>query len=164
MKTLKPETISGEKIITRPILKKFISKKLGNKLDTNFCLHMADFKYYLPSYDEAKEIIENSKIKELTSSANKIRGERFDCDDFSLLLKARFGYAAFSDKVKTNFAYCFGIVWGMLPFPFPHSLNWMVTADENGDMAFHFVESRMLKIISSPNDYKNYQSIYFMLV
>lgn len=150
--------IAPEMCISRDELKHLVSEELNGKLEENFRLYMADFEYYCPPFEDAKEIIESSKIKGMTTIVGK---ERFDCDDFSLLLKARFAYAAYRDKRKRNFAHCFGIVWGMLPFPFPHSLNWMVTADDNGNKTLHFVEPQNYKVFPPrPRD----KCIYFMLV
>ena len=84
----------------------------------------------------------------------------FDCDDFSLLLKARFAYAAYREPDKyQNRPYCLGIVWGLLPFPFPHSMNWVVT----DDYEFHFIEPQRQEIISL-DQCQQYRYINFMMV
>jgi hypothetical protein len=89
-----------------------------------------------------------------------LRGQSFDCDDFSLLLKARFAYAAYRDPQKyQNRPYCFGIVWGLLPFPFPHSMNWLVT----DKMEFYFVEPQRQEIIPL-SQCQHYRYINFMMV
>ncbi len=157
MKIYRPETSADKTIITRNEMRDLISQELVGKLEENFCLHMADVKYYLPPKKDADEIIKGSKIKEMTDSVGNIRGERFDCDDFSLLLKARFSYATYRDNKNPNFPHCFGIVWGMLPFPFPHSLNWYVTADKE----LWFVEPQTHESFK-PRTGDKY--IYFMLV
>jgi Agglutinin C-terminal len=161
--------IPNKMCINRKKLRNLILKTLGDKLyakhgefDLNNGLFIADSKYYCPPHEDAKEIIYGSKIIGMTSEARRPSMQRFDCDDFSLLLKARFAYAAYRNERKRNFAHCFGIVWGMLPFPFSHSLNWMVTTDKKGEQKFHFVEPQTYEIIS-PNQ-ENFQDIYFMLV
>jgi hypothetical protein len=154
-------TMAGEASITRRELKTLVAAALEGKLSTHWCLHSADSKYYLPSLEEAKAIIDRSNMIDLAGpSGAKGRGECFDCDDFSLLLKARFAYAAYTNKEKhVNAPYCFGIAWGMLPFPFPHSLNWMVTDDRR----LHFIEPQRQEIIPRER-YANYRFINLMLV
>lgn len=157
MKIDRPETSAGKTIISRNELRDLVSRELDGRLDENFCLHMADIKYYLSSKDDIDEIINGSKIREMTDSVGNTRGERFDCDDFALLLKARFSYAAYRDTRYPNFPHCFGIVWGMLPFPFPHSLNWYVTVDKE----LWFVEPQRHKPFKPrPRD----KYIHFMMV
>jgi hypothetical protein len=129
MKFIRSKTDAGKNIISRDQLRKLVSERLKGKLGKKFCLHMADVNYYLPPKKDIDKIINGSKMKETSKLAGNVRGERFDCDDFALLLKARFSYAAYRDKKYPNIPHCFGIVWGLLPFPFPHSLNWYVTDD-----------------------------------
>lgn len=158
MKICRPKTSAEVKnIISRNELRDLIAQELDGKLEENFCLYMADIRYYLPPKENADAIIHGSKIREMTDSVDNVRGERFDCDDFALLLKARFSYAAYRDRTYPNFAYCFGIVWGLLPSPFGHSLNWYISADRE----LWFVEPQKHKSFKPrPAD----KCIYFMLV
>ncbi|MCP3955244.1 MAG: hypothetical protein GY697_23945 [Desulfobacterales bacterium] len=161
MKPLKNEKAFQGPTLSRAELRELITTRLDGKLSEHLSLQMADFRYYLPRYDEAKEIIDNSKMIQLAGPFDaKTRGERFDCDDFSLLLKARFAYAAYRNRGRyQNNPHCFGIVWGMLPFPFPHSMNWMVTADRE----FYFIEPQRQKILTL-DKCKGFRHINFMLV
>lgn len=161
MRTPKPRSDIRGTTMSRAELRSFIETELRNLLSENLCLKMSDFNYYLPSFKTAKEIIDNSKMKQLAGPFDaKTRGERFDCDDFSLLLKARFAYAAYRDREKyQNAPHCFGIVWGMLPFPFPHSMNWMVTEDRR----FYFIEPQRQKIYTL-DECRGFRHIDFMLV
>ena len=147
--------------ISRADLKKLVKSSLKGLLSKKWNLHSSDSRYYLPSLDEAQTIIDSSNMKQLASPGGaKGRGECFDCDDFSLLLKARFAYAAYKNKNEhVNAPYCFGIVWGLLPFPFPHSLNWMVTNDET----LYFIEPQRQEIIPRER-YANYRFINMLLV
>lgn len=153
-------TIEGA-TISRADLKALVEAALPDSLSSNWCLHSSDSCYYLPSLEEARTIIDNSNMAQLASpGGTRGRGECFDCDDFSLLLKARFAYAAYSNRDRhLNAPYCFGIVWGLLPFPFPHSLNWMVTDDRR----IHFIEPQRQEIIPRER-YANYRFINMMLV
>ncbi len=54
--------IAPKMCISRAELRDFISKELEDKLEINFCLHMADFEYCLPSLKEAKDIIDKAGI------------------------------------------------------------------------------------------------------
>ena len=131
---------------------------------------MADLQYYLPDRSQAEYMIRKSKMANITGPLNNPRGERFDCDDFSLILKARCAFEAYRDSTEKysfnnlpNHPMCLGIVWGMLPFPFPHSLNWVVTEDENEGRKLHFIEPQKQKIIPSER-YQYYRYIHFMMV
>ena len=161
--------IPPERLISRDDLTAFIKTQLGGRLETGMDLnrgvYMADSEYYCSSVADARAIIENSQVRGMTSSIGGMQSQRFDCDDFSLLMKARFSYAVYKNAGSPNFPHCFGIVWGMLPFPIPHSVNWMVTADENGDKSFYFVEPQTYEIRSLADERcKRYRNIYFMLV
>ncbi len=147
--------------ISQRELQRLVESALAGSLSNNWCLHSSDSRYYLPTLEEARTIIENSNMARLASAESATdRGEIFDCDDFSLLLKARFAYAAYRNRDRhVNAPYCFGIVWGLLPFPFPHSLNWMVTDDRE----LHFIEPQRQEIIPRER-YANYRFINFMLV
>lgn len=142
-------------------LETLVNDVLGNQLARGLRLHTADSRYCLPSYAGAETIIRQSRMAELAApQGNALRGQHFDCDDFSLLLKARFAYAAYREPGNyQNCSYCFGIVWGLLPFPFPHSMNWMVTDDHH----FYFIEPQREEIL--PLDAcRNYRYIHFMMV
>jgi len=81
-----------------------------------------------------------------------------DCREWDRFRKVNCREAAL---VQPNFAHCFGMVWGLLPFPFPHSLNWMVTADKKGNKKLYFVEPNTYSVFKPRKSDKN---IYFLLV
>lgn len=162
--TLKPykNAMMGEGAsISAKELKALVENTLGGQMIEGLRLHMADSRYCLPTYAGAQNIISQSKLAEMANpGGSAMRGQSFDCDDFALLLKARFAYAAYRDPANyQNCPYCLGIVWGMLPFPFPHSMNWMVTDDHT----FYFVEPQREQIIPL-NQCSNYRYINFMMV
>jgi len=161
MKPYQKQKISGGTTISAKDLETHIKKKLGNRLIKDLRLHAADSDYYLPDLATVQTILNESRMKELARpSASKLHAQSFDCDDFSLLLKARFAYAAYREPEKyQNRPYCLGIVWGLLPFPFPHSMNWVVT----DDYEFYFIEPQRQEII--PLDQcQQYRYINFMMV
>ena len=145
----KPGTPEDKKFIYSADLRTLISRKLGQKLDRNFGLYIADGEYYCTPVDDAREIIENSALDRQTW----VR-QRFDCDDFAHVLKAHFAQAAYADG-KRRAAHCFGVVWGMLPGP--HAINWMV----NDDLKISFVEPQTDEVFFPREDD---QDIWFMLV
>jgi hypothetical protein len=157
---LKPKA-ETDNMISKKELKELIADQLGNRLSEEWCLHTADTHFFLPDYEDAEALIHTSKMAQLAKKegAGK-RGESFDCDDFSLLLKARFTYGNYRDPDKyQNRPHCFGIVWGLLPFPFPHSMNWMVTDKRK----FYFIEPQKEKI-APLSQCQHYRYINFMLV
>jgi hypothetical protein len=156
---LKPKA-SSDKTISQKELKEQISDQLGNRLSSKWCLHTADTHFFLPNFSDAKTLIQNNSMVTLASKEGaEKRGEAFDCDDFSLILKARFAYDNYKNLNNPNRPYCYGIVWGMLPFPFPHSMNWMLTDQKK----FYFIEPQRERIISLEKT-TNYRYITFMMV
>ena len=129
-------------------LRQVINNELSGRLAKSFSLYLADDQYYLPSYEDASEIIKNSALDRKKWTVNK-----FDCDDFALVLKAHFAEAAYKDG-KRRPAHCFGIAWGM--FPKAHALNWMVTDDGR----FLFVEPQTDEIFVPTLKHKD---IWFMM-
>jgi hypothetical protein len=145
----KPGTRDDKKFISSADLRTLISRQLGEKLDRNFGLYIADGEYYCTPVDDAREVIENSALDRQTW----VR-QRFDCDDFAHVLKAHFAQASYADG-KRRAAHCFGVVWGMLPGP--HAINWMV----NDDLKLRFIEPQTDEIFFPREDDKD---IWFMLV
>lgn len=105
-----------------------IRRQLAGKLDNSFRLYLADEKYFIAPLSEARNIINNTSVNTMTWTE-----ERFDCDDFALVLKAEFAKAAYANNTRRA-AFAFGIVWGMLPDS--HAINWMI----NEDLTLRFVE------------------------
>lgn len=142
--------------ITHVELKTSIDQKLVAKKDPHdFILRMADTKYLLLPLSVVKNFLRKSNVDRLDWDPSGA----FDCDDFALVLKAQFSRKAY--KARLRGALCFGIVWGMLPYPFPHALNWMI----NDDDELRFIEPQTDEIIdSSHSDWVKYQNIWLMLI
>ena len=160
MKPYQDQPATGGPTISAKELEELLKSKLGDKLVDGLRLHAADTDYFLPSLDTVRTILSQSRMKELASpSDDKLDAQSFDCDDFSLLLKARFAYAAYREPQKyQNRPYCIGIVWGLLPFPFPHSMNWVVTEDEE----LYFIEPQREEILSL-DQCQNFRYINFLM-
>jgi len=144
-----PGTRSSKVYISADDLQVLVAKSLKGKLDKKFTLYTADSQFYCPPLADARQIIDASTLDRKTWA-----GERFDCDDFALVLKSHFAEAAYADG-KRRAAHCFGIVWGMLPDC--HAINWMVT----NDLELLFIEPQSDKIFSPRASDKD---IWFMLV
>ncbi|WP_019503841.1 lectin MOA-related protein [Pleurocapsa sp. PCC 7319] len=135
--------ISGQEVHS------IVRQQIGAKLGKNYKFHSPDGKYYCPSVGYTQKVIQWSSI-----DRNKWVKERFDCDDFALVLKADFAKAAYSSE-KIQAPFCFGIVWGNLPHP--HAINWMI----NDDKKLRFIEPQSDEIYFPKNDQHN---IWFMYV
>ena len=109
-------------------VRQIIETCLWGKFHNAFKLYLADGVYFATPLADAREIIEASAVDRKTWVKN-----RFDCDDFALVLSAHFAEAAYANGERRA-AHCFGRVWGMLPGP--HAINWMI----NDDKILRFIE------------------------
>jgi hypothetical protein len=79
-----------EKFIGRDALRDLILEELAGRLDDGFDLnrglYIADYQFYCPPLEDARDIVFGSKIKPMRRNMTRPGKERFDCDDFSLLL------------------------------------------------------------------------------
>ena len=129
-------------------VKKIIETALKGKLSSNHKIRFADAKYFCPKLPDVKTIIRSSAVDQ-----RRWISERFDCDDFAILLKSDFVKDAYRQGDRRA-SYCFGIVWGSLPGP--HAINWVI----DKDMKFHFIEPQS-DLIFKPRS--NDKDIYFMM-
>jgi len=125
-----------------------VTRQLSGRFAKSFSLYLADSTYYIPSYEDAVEIINNSAL-----DRKKWAKDRFDCDDFALVLKSHFAEAAYAEG-KRRAAHCFGIVWG--EFPTPHAINWMIA----GDGGLLFIEPQTDEVFVPD---KRHYGIWFMM-
>lgn len=130
------------------VVRQTIARQLADKFAPSFQLYLADDQYYLPSYKDAIEIIKNSAV-----DRNKWIRNKFDCDDFAVVLKSHFAEAAYADGMRRP-AHCFGIVWGK--FPSPHAINWMIV--DGGGLLF--IEPQTDKVFVPTYRHKD---IWFMM-
>lgn len=134
--------------LTSSHVQDIIKTKLKNKLKSNCKIRLADGKFFCPTVADANVIIQSSQVDQRVWIS-----ERFDCDDFALLLKAEFVKDAYRQGDRRS-AHCFGIVWGSLPGP--HAINWMI----NADMKLRFIEPQQDTVYFPKSTDKD---IYFML-
>ena len=137
-------------ILTTQMLRKIVVKQLGEKMSNHFNFYLGDDLYYLTPLDDAREIIKNSKADRLSYSDDK-----FDCDDFALILKAHFAQAARKNGERRH-PHCFGMIWGE-ELPTHHAMNWMI----NEDQKLRLVEPQTGEIYFPK---KEYDKIYFMIL
>ena len=123
-------------------------KKLSGKLDSSFQIYLADEKYYCPPMKDVREIIENSSLDRKSWVE-----ERFDCDDFAIVLKSHFAESAYANG-KRRAAHAMGIVWGI--FDEPHAINWVITSNKQ----LHFIEPQTDEIFSPR---KSDHGIWFLM-
>jgi hypothetical protein len=125
-----------------------IKSKLKNKLKSGYKIRLADKKYFCPKLTDADAIIKATHVNQRVWIS-----ERFDCDDFAILLKAEFVKDAYRQGDRRA-AHCFGVVWGSLPGP--HAIDWMI----NDDMKLRFIEPQNDSVYFPK---KTDKGIYFML-
>ena len=114
--------------ISRSELETLVNSSLEGTFTEHFKLHISDEEYFLPSVEESRRLMQESKIADY-----QWYDEVFDCDDFAIMLKAHFCKDAYKHH-KRRHSHCLGIIWGMVPRP--HALNWVV----NDDMKLRFID------------------------
>ena len=70
-------------IINAENLDNIIRETFDDKLADDFSLQISDEKYFCPSIDDIKSLLEKNKL-----DTQKYIEEKFDCDDYAILLKA----------------------------------------------------------------------------
>lgn len=113
-------------LITKPDLKRAISDATrGMWIDGPKFLDGADRDYWLPRPNQIRGMLSKAPIGHQGD-----KGEVFDCDDYSVILKARMSYVALKHQTTvSNRPIALGIVWGTCSWmPDPnHAANWILT-------------------------------------
>lgn len=128
-------------VVKNQDLKALIRRQLANKLTPSSIILLTDEQFTAIDKYRVMDIYQRSGL-----NSNKFKKEKHDCDDFALLLKAKFIEAVASDH-STAHAYAFGIVMGNMPTP--HAVNWFLTPD----MEILFIEPQtgdIMKPVGSP--------------
>lgn len=131
-----------------------VNRDLAGKLSKIHMIHTPDPDYYNPTMEEVKTILEDTKVDRLTYKENK-----FDCDNFALMLKAAFSRLALKDKERQR-EYCLGIVWGKIKMNgewFGHAINWFIDDQEK----LWFIEPQTDEIFDPEGRIKE---VWFMYV
>jgi hypothetical protein len=145
----KPAPVQTTKIfLANEDVRRIIANLLGTRLAPDFRLFLGDNQYYAPPVGDAQEIIAASGL-----SQSQYTAESFDCDDFAIVLKARFCRAAYKDAQRRP-PHCMGLIWGELPHV--HAINWMI----NDDYKLRFIEPQTGEVFDLRPEHKN---ITFMM-
>jgi hypothetical protein len=115
------------KVVKATEVEDLIHKAFGGKFFANNIVRLGDENYYLPTKEEVKQVLNTST---LDASQRQWVAERYDCDDFSYVLKGAFSTAAYlANDIIHGFAV--GIIWAnfnhLNGF---HAINLVVTDDE----------------------------------
>lgn len=106
-------------------VQEIITLALGSRLISDALIRMGDAYYYLPTRDEVTQVLEGSSLDRRTWLA-----QRFDCDDFSYVLKGEFSAHSY-DAGEINFGFSVGIIWGNFSWVAGfHAVNLVVLSDE----------------------------------
>lgn len=107
-------------------------------------IYMADSRYFCPSLDSARKVVRESKV-----SRRRYVYEKYDCDDFALLLKGEFILDAYKDGNR-RYPHASGIVWGNLP---AHAMNVAIIDRWKGEVSGRVKDRYAVYIIEPQNGY-----------
>jgi len=117
-------TASGA-VATAARVQEIITTTLGSKITSDAVVRMGDSQYYLPTLDEVQQLLTESSL-----DRRKWLEDRFDCDDFSYVLKGEFSIHAY-DAGDINYGFSDGIIWGNFAWVQGyHAVNLVVTKDQ----------------------------------
>lgn len=125
------DTPAQGKVVSTDVAERLVLEQLVGCLDLDATIRLADQYYYLPTHDEIEFILEESKLERMEWLA-----DRFDCDDFSFILKGEISSHAYR-ATQLTCGLCSGIVWGHFAWNKGyHAANWFLDAGEK----LHFIE------------------------
>jgi hypothetical protein len=112
-------------VATATRVQEIITATLGSKITSDAVVRMGDVQYYLPTSDEVQQLLGESSL-----DRHKWLEDRFDCDDFSYVLKGEFSIHAY-DSGDISYGFSDGIVWGNFSWVQGyHAVNLVVTNDQ----------------------------------
>lgn len=122
-----PPASDAAREITVDALDLLVTSVLAGKLSDSPGIRYGDDRYYLPTIAEITLIVQASQVDRKTYMQ-----ERFDCDDFSYVLKGEMSAHAY-DTGDLRLGLCSGIVWGYFDWTGDdfHAVNWAVASDES---------------------------------
>lgn len=98
-----------------------VRSALAGKITSSAVIRYGDGTYYLPTLSEVRQLLNKSQGDRRTWTA-----ERFDCDDFSYVLKGEAAIHSY-DGQDFRFGLCIGIIWGYFDWVNGyHAVNWFV--------------------------------------
>jgi hypothetical protein len=112
-------------VATAARVQEIITTTLGSKITSDAVVRMGDVQYYLPTLNEVQQLLSESSL-----DRRKWLEERFDCDDFSYVLKGEFSIHAY-DSGDISYGFSDGIIWGNFSWVQGyHAVNLVVTNDQ----------------------------------
>ncbi len=116
---------AGGTVVPASSLGGVVRQLLQGKLGDDPGIRFGDGSFYLPTLDEVKKILSESRL-----DRNIWTEERFDCDDFAYVLKGEMSQHAYQAK-DLRFGLCVGMVWGNFAWVQGyHAVNWMLDASQ----------------------------------
>ncbi len=113
------------KVASAARVQEIITTTLGSKITSDAVVRMGDSQYYLPTLNEVQQLLTASSL-----DRRKWLAERFDCDDFSYVLKGEFSIHAY-DAGDISYGFSAGIIWGNFSWVQGyHAVNLVVTDDQ----------------------------------
>lgn len=101
-----------------------LQTQLHGKLGQDPGIRLGDAGFYLPTVQEVKVILAASSLERKAWTA-----ERFDCDDFSYVLKGEMSLHSYA-ATDLRYGLCVGIVWGNFDWVNGyHAVNWFIAED-----------------------------------
>jgi len=117
--------VANGAVATATRVQEIITTALGAKIPPAALMRMGDAHYYLPTLSEVQQLLKASALDRRTWLS-----ERFDCDDFSHVLKGEFSIHAY-DAGDISYGFSAGIIWGNFSWAQGyHAVNLIVTDDQ----------------------------------
>jgi hypothetical protein len=118
-------SVAAGAVATATLVKEIITTTLVSKINSDAVVRMGDVQYYLPTLDEVEQILSESSL-----DRRQWLAQRFDCDDFSYVLKGEFSVHAY-DSGDISYGFSDGIIWGNFSWVEGyHAVNLVVTNDQ----------------------------------
>ena len=103
-----------------------VRAQLAGKISSSATIRYGDGTYYLPTLAEMRHLLSTSQ-----SDRRRWTAERFDCDDFSYVLKGEAAVHSY-DSADFRFGMCVGIIWGDFDWVNGyHAINWFIDSNRN---------------------------------
>ena len=103
-----------------------VRSQLAGKIHPSATIRYGDGTYYLPTISEIRNLLAASQSDRRTWTA-----ERFDCDDFSYVLKGEAAAHSYN-SADFRFGLCVGIIWGNFDWVNGyHAVNWFIDSQRS---------------------------------
>ena len=138
MSTAANQTLNGKhfpgsqqaagKVANSDTVEQLIASAFDGKFSTNNVVRLGDDAYYLPTLEEVEHILSTSAVD---AADRKWVANKYDCDDFSYVLKGAFSTAAYLAEDRM-YGFALGIIWADFKhITGYHAINVLVLNDES---------------------------------